>query len=100
MSKRIIEMVALEAASFAAEVKEVVGTSVTHARALAEIGSAASESIFELSSRATEQELRSHAVKLRGAALHSLLCSAELTVGAARLEQLAAVREASRGRDD
>lgn len=100
MSKRIIEMVALEAASFAAEVKEVVGSSVTHARALAEIGRAAHEAIFELSSRASEQELRSHAVKLRGSALHSLLCSTELTVGAAKLEQLAAVREASRGQDD
>ena len=100
MSKRSIEMVSLEAASVAAEVREVVGVSTTHARALAEIGSAAQESIFELSSAADEQELRTHAVKLRGAALHSLLCSAELVSGSARLEQLAAVREASRGRDD
>jgi hypothetical protein len=100
MSKRSIEMVALEAASFAAEVKEAVGTSITYARALAEIGTAAHEGIFELSSAAGEQELRAHAIKLRGAALHSLLCSAELAVGSARLEQLAAVRAASRGSED
>jgi hypothetical protein len=100
MSKRTIEMVALEAASFAAEVKETVGASIAHARALAEIGASAHDGLFELSSSAGERELRAHAVKLRGAALHSLLCSAELAVGSARLEQLAAVRAASRGSDE
>jgi hypothetical protein len=95
MAKRSIEMVALEAASFAAEVKEVVGGSVANARTLAEIGRAAYDTLFELASSATQQELRSHAVRLRGAALHSLLCSSELTAGAAKLELLAAVREAA-----
>jgi len=95
MAKRTIEMVALEAASFAAEVKEVVGGSVAYARTLAEIGKAAYDALFELSSAATQQELRSHAVRLRGAAFHSLMCSSELTAGAAKLELLAAVREAA-----
>jgi hypothetical protein len=95
MAKRIIEMVALEAASFAAEVKEVVGSSVAQARTLAEIGKAAYDALFELGSSATQQELRSHAVRLRGAAVHSLMCSSELTAGAAKLEQLAAVRDAA-----
>jgi hypothetical protein len=99
MSKRIIEMVALEAASFAAEVKETVGASIAHARVLADIGEAAHEGIVELSAAADELELRAHAVKLRSAALHSLLCSAELAVGSARLQQLAAVREAARRED-
>ena len=100
MAKRIIEMVALEAASFAAEVREVVGGSATQARALAEIGKAAYDALFELSSGAAEQDLRSHAAKLRGAALYGLMCSCELTAGAAKLDQLAAVREAARGADD
>ncbi len=99
MAKRSIEMVALEAASFAAEVREAVAVSVTHARTLAEIGKAAYDALFELSSGAKEQELRSHATRLRGAAVHSLLCSSELTAGAARLDQLAAVREAARQND-
>src|SRR3954470_11802622 len=100
MSKRIIPMVSLEAASFAAEVREVVGGSTAHARTLADIGKTAYDALFELSSSATEQELRAHAVRLRGSALHSLMCSCELTAGAAKLDQLAAVREASRDRDD
>jgi|SRR5882724_8042399 len=95
MAKRSIEMVTLEAASFAAEVKEVVGGSVAHARTLAEIGKGAYDTLFELSSAANKEELRSHAVRLRGAAIHSLMCSSELTAGAAKLEQLAALREAS-----
>ena len=95
MAKRTIEMVALEAASFTAEVREVVGASVAHARTLAEIGRTAYDALFELSSTATQQELRSHAVQLRGAAFHSLMCSSELTAGAAKLEVLAAVREAA-----
>lgn len=95
MAKRTIEMVALEAASFAAEVREVVGGSVAQARTLGVIGKAAYDALFELSSTATQQELRSHAIRLRGAALHSLMCSSELTAGAAKLELLAAVREAA-----
>jgi hypothetical protein len=100
MAKRNIEMVALEAASFVAEVKEAVGGSIMQARNLAEIGRAAYDTLFELGSDAHHDELRSHAVRLRGAAVHSLLCSCELTAGAARLEQLAAVREAAHHEDD
>src|SRR5882724_10560549 len=99
MAKRSIEMVTLEAASFAAEVKEVVGGSVAQARTLAEIGKAAYDALFELSSAATQQELRSHSVRLRGAAVHSLMCSSELIAGAAKLEQLAAIREAAQADD-
>lgn len=100
MAKRNIEMVALEAASFEAEVKDVVGGSTTQARNLAEIGRAAYDGLFELGSDAGHDELRSHAVRLRGAAVHSLMCSNELTAGAAKLEQLAAVREAAHGDKD
>lgn len=95
MAKRSIEMVELEAASFAAEVRDAVGGSTAHARTLAEIGKAAFDSLFELSTDATHDDLRSHAARLRGSAVHSLLCSSELTAGAARLEQLAAIREAA-----
>lgn len=99
MVKRNIEMVSLEAASFAAEVREVVGGSTAQARVLAEIGRSAYDALFELGSDAGHDELRSHAVRLRGAAVHSLMCSSELTAGAAKLEQLAAVREAARTDD-
>jgi len=100
MVKRNIEMVTLEAASFAAEVKDVVGGTTAQARILAEIVRSTYNALFELESGADHNELRSHAAQLRGAAVHSLLCSSELTAGAARLEQLAAVREAASGDED
>jgi hypothetical protein len=76
-------------------VKESVGGSVAHARTLAEIGKAAYDGLSELSSAATHQELRSHAVRLRAAAFHSLTCLSELTAGAAKVELFAALREAA-----
>lgn len=97
MRKRTIATVTLEAASVAAEVKEIANSGCTQARALADSGAAAEDALVELAGTAEAPELRLRAIKLLGAVGHAHLLCAQLTSGAARLDQIAALLEAAGG---
>lgn len=97
MRKRTIATVTLEAASVAAEVKEIANAGCTQARALAGSGAAAEDALVELAGTAEAPELRLRAIKLLGAVEHAHQLCAQLTSGAARLDQIAALLEVADG---
>jgi hypothetical protein len=94
MGRNTIEMVALEAASLRADVKEAIYAASVQGRMLAHIGHAADQAAVNYTGDATADELRACAARLRGAVLHGLVALAELQAQVGRLEQVASVREA------
>jgi hypothetical protein len=97
MRKRTIATVTLEAASVAAEAKEIASLGCAQARALVQGGTAAEDALAELGGGADAGELRQRAVRLLGAAGYARGLCSELTSAAARLDQIAALLEAADG---
>lgn len=97
MRKRTIATVTLEAASVAAEVREIASLGCVQARALIQGGTAAEDALVELGGDAEAGELRQRAVKLLGAVGYARGLCSELTVVAARLDQIAVLLEAANG---